>query len=76
MPVFDFLNLGNSSKLVKLAGMKCLEFFIQQQEEMGYCLYDYVLLASNSLDFAMEKELLSSEALQNPCPSYEYNKYM
>lgn len=43
---------------------------------MGYCLCAYVLLTSNSLDFAMEKELLSSEALQNPHANYEYNKYM
>lgn len=43
---------------------------------MGYCLYGYVLLASNSLDFITEKELLSSEALQNPHASYEYNTYM
>lgn len=43
---------------------------------MGYCLCGYVLLTSNSLDLAVEKELLSSEALQNPNANDEYNKYI
>lgn len=43
---------------------------------MGYCLCDNVLFTSNYLDFAMEKELLSSEDLQNPHADYEYNKYV
>lgn len=72
--IFDFLNLGDSSKLVALGGVKYLVTLYSVAGGKGILLVWLSFI--DSLDFAMEKELLSSEALQNPHANYEYKKYM